>query len=377
MAAPALGALLLLGAAAVGGREVRGGGRSRRGRCGGRRSAGPFRRSVLPSLLCGGRCAAARSLSRPFVPPDPANRGLGGGWARPAVGLPILPSISTSIRPRLGLFPPRSVPPSVLPSLPSSIPASVCPVHPCLCSWLGPSLRPSVHPSLSPSVPVSIHPSVGPSLPAPIPTLVHPCLSSSLLQSIPASIHPSLGPSVPTPVCLSLPGSVHPSVCPYICPSLPLSIPALVHLSLPRSVPASVHSCPSVPAPVRPSPQVSMQYNPGWNGSSVNVLHVRAVGRSDALHYVWSTIGAPSVLLVATRSPDSALSIDWGRLLSPAPTGAVWIDPPGSVVYAAAVVFTKLFEYGNANASEEVFYPTYDLSDFSWDSINRTMNPRR
>lgn len=85
-----------------------------------------------------------------------------------------------------------------------------------------------------------------------------------------------------------------------------------------------------------------MQYNPGWNGSSVNVLHVRAVGRSNALHYVWSTIGAPSVLLVATRSPDSALSIDWGRLLSPAPTGAVWIDPPGSVVYAAAVVFTKL-----------------------------------
>ncbi|XP_040546843.2 glycosylated lysosomal membrane protein [Gallus gallus] len=120
--------------------------------------------------------------------------------------------------------------------------------------------------------------------------------------------------------------------------------------------------------------EVSMQYNPGWNGSSVNVLHVRAVGRSDALHYVWSTIGAPSVLLVATRSPDSALSIDWGRLLSPAPTGAVWIDPPGSVVYAAAVVFTKLFEYGNVNASEEVFYPTYDLSDFSWDSINRTMN---
>lgn len=34
----------------------------------------------------------------------------------------------------------------------------------------------------------------------------------------------------------------------------------------------------------------------------------------------------------------------------------------------------QLFEYGNANASEEVFYPTYDLSDFSWDSINRTMN---
>lgn len=92
-----------------------------------------------------------------------------------------------------------------------------------------------------------------------------------------------------------------------------------------------------------------MQYNPGWNGSSVssvNVLHVRAVGRSDSLHYVWSSIGAPSVLLVATSSPSSALSIDWSRLLSPAPAGAVWIEPPGSVVHAAAVVFTKVWMGG-------------------------------
>ncbi|XP_065586468.1 glycosylated lysosomal membrane protein [Cyrtonyx montezumae] len=120
--------------------------------------------------------------------------------------------------------------------------------------------------------------------------------------------------------------------------------------------------------------EVSMQYNPGWNGSSVNVLHVRAVGPSDTLHYVWSSIGAPAVLLVATRSPSSALAIDWDRLLSPAPAGAVWFEPPGSVVHAAAVVFTKLFEYSDTNASEELFYPTYDLSDFSWDSINRTVN---
>lgn len=33
-----------------------------------------------------------------------------------------------------------------------------------------------------------------------------------------------------------------------------------------------------------------------------------------------------------------------------------------------------MFEYSKANALEEVFYPTYDLSDFSWDSVNRTLN---
>ncbi|KAM9623155.1 glycosylated lysosomal membrane protein isoform 1-T1 [Morphnus guianensis] len=120
--------------------------------------------------------------------------------------------------------------------------------------------------------------------------------------------------------------------------------------------------------------QVSMQYNPGWNNSSVNLLHVRAVGPSDTLHYIWSSIGAPTVLLVATESRSSTLGINWTQLLSPAPAGAIWIDPPSSVVYSTAVVFTKVFEYSEAKTLEELFYPTYDLSDFSWDSINHTLN---
>uniref|UniRef100_A0A8V5GEQ1 Uncharacterized protein n=1 Tax=Melopsittacus undulatus TaxID=13146 RepID=A0A8V5GEQ1_MELUD len=131
------------------------------------------------------------------------------------------------------------------------------------------------------------------------------------------------------------------------------------------------------PAPCesRRCPQVSLQYNPGWNGSSVNVLHVRAVGAADTLHYVWSSIGGPAVLLLATRSSTSALGIDWDRLLSPAPAGAVWIEPPGSVTHAAAVVFTKGFSmYSETGAQKEFFYPTYDLSDFSWASINHTLN---
>uniref|UniRef100_A0A8C3KGE4 Glycosylated lysosomal membrane protein n=1 Tax=Calidris pygmaea TaxID=425635 RepID=A0A8C3KGE4_9CHAR len=117
-----------------------------------------------------------------------------------------------------------------------------------------------------------------------------------------------------------------------------------------------------------------MQYNPGWNDSSVNLLHVRAAGPADTLHYVWSSIGAPAVLLVATASGSSVLRVNWTRLLSPAPAGAIWIDPPSSVVYSAAVVFTKVFEYSEAKAPEELFYPTYDLSGFSWDSVNHTLN---
>ncbi|NWT94741.1 GLMPB protein, partial [Urocynchramus pylzowi] len=117
-----------------------------------------------------------------------------------------------------------------------------------------------------------------------------------------------------------------------------------------------------------------MEYNPGWNSSSVNLLHVRAVGPEDSLHYVWSSIGAPAVLLVATQSPSSALRVNWSQLLSPSPAGAIWIDPPDSVIYSTAVVFTKLFEFSEAKPSRELFYPTYDLAEFSWASLNHTLN---
>ncbi|XP_063276554.1 glycosylated lysosomal membrane protein [Prinia subflava] len=120
--------------------------------------------------------------------------------------------------------------------------------------------------------------------------------------------------------------------------------------------------------------KVSMQYNPGWDNSSVNLLHVRAAGPGDSLHYVWSSIGAPAVLLVATQSPSSALRVNWTRLLSPSPAGAVWIDPPDSVVYSTAVVFNKLYEFSEAKPLGKLFYPTYDLSEFSWDSLNHTLN---
>ncbi|NWR63619.1 GLMPA protein, partial [Bucorvus abyssinicus] len=117
-----------------------------------------------------------------------------------------------------------------------------------------------------------------------------------------------------------------------------------------------------------------MQLNPGWNSSSVNLLHVQAVGPGDTLHYIWSSIGAPAVLLVATESVSSVLRINWTQLLSPTPAGAVWIDPPSSVIYSTAIVFTKVFEYSKAQTLEELFYPTYDLSDFSWASASRTLN---
>ncbi|XP_032569130.1 glycosylated lysosomal membrane protein isoform X4 [Chiroxiphia lanceolata] len=123
--------------------------------------------------------------------------------------------------------------------------------------------------------------------------------------------------------------------------------------------------------------KVSLEFNPGWNGSLwngswVNVVHVRAQGPLATLHWVWSSLGAPSVLLVASGSPRSRLSIDWARLLSPEPAGALRVHPPGSVSSAGAVAFTKLFE---EKAPGEGFFQPYDLAEFSWENSNVTLDP--
>ncbi|OCT69465.1 glycosylated lysosomal membrane protein A [Xenopus laevis] len=129
------------------------------------------------------------------------------------------------------------------------------------------------------------------------------------------------------------------------------------------------------------SREVSLQYNPGSSDTSVNVVHVRAVGNGSTIHYVWSTIGTPTVLLIFTHSETSQLQVNWTKLLSPAPQGALRIEPAESVSYATALLFTRIFEYQDVNntanfsgTDEKYFYPAYNLSDFLWDSANATIN---
>uniref|UniRef100_A0ACB8G9D0 Uncharacterized protein n=1 Tax=Sphaerodactylus townsendi TaxID=933632 RepID=A0ACB8G9D0_9SAUR len=125
---------------------------------------------------------------------------------------------------------------------------------------------------------------------------------------------------------------------------------------------------------------VSMEYNPGLNSSSHNLLHVWAVGHNDTIHYVWSTIGAPTVLLVYTGSQNSTLHVNWTKLFSPSPYGAIYVEPADSVLYSTAVIFAKVFEYNGVNTSNllkvpaDQFYPTYDLANFTWESLDGKMN---
>uniref|UniRef100_A0A8C5S2E2 Uncharacterized protein n=1 Tax=Laticauda laticaudata TaxID=8630 RepID=A0A8C5S2E2_LATLA len=124
--------------------------------------------------------------------------------------------------------------------------------------------------------------------------------------------------------------------------------------------------------------QVSLEYNPGWTSPGVNLLHTRAVGVNDTLHYVWSTIGVPTVLLVYTASDNSSLRVNWTRLLSSSPAGAIRIEPAGSVLYSTAVVFPRLWEYNGSNLLDPVqagqVYPSYNLGNFTWASLDGRLN---
>ncbi|KAG8519895.1 Glycosylated lysosomal membrane protein [Galemys pyrenaicus] len=124
--------------------------------------------------------------------------------------------------------------------------------------------------------------------------------------------------------------------------------------------------------------QVFLEVSPGLLGPPQNLLHIRAVGTNSTLHYVWSTLGPPAALLVATNTPHSVLKVNWSRLLSPELTGGLTVLPEDSIQFSSALVFTRLFEFDSTDAAAKPPgkpYPPYSLSNFSWNNITDSLDP--
>ncbi|XP_048212512.1 glycosylated lysosomal membrane protein [Perognathus longimembris pacificus] len=127
--------------------------------------------------------------------------------------------------------------------------------------------------------------------------------------------------------------------------------------------------------------QVSLEVISGWPDFTQNLLHIRAVGTNSTLHYVWSSLGPPAVVLVATNTPHSVLRVNWTRLLSPNPDGGLMVLPKDSIQFSSALVFTRLLEFDSTNMSEEATqllgkpYPPYSLGNFSWNNITDSLDP--
>ncbi|XP_078605682.1 glycosylated lysosomal membrane protein B-like [Branchiostoma floridae x Branchiostoma japonicum] len=141
------------------------------------------------------------------------------------------------------------------------------------------------------------------------------------------------------------------------------------------------------------SRQVSMHYNPGCNitecqsspsndnNTHNNLVHVLARGSRDSIHYVWSTIGAPTVLMVHTTSKESELIVDWEKLLTNGDnSGAITFEPSNEVDFSMAVMFNKIWEYEDLHDKSELpeddteMFEPYDLSQMRWGDFNLTMN---
>uniref|UniRef100_A0A4X1VYZ5 Glycosylated lysosomal membrane protein n=1 Tax=Sus scrofa TaxID=9823 RepID=A0A4X1VYZ5_PIG len=127
--------------------------------------------------------------------------------------------------------------------------------------------------------------------------------------------------------------------------------------------------------------QVSLEVISDGLDPPQNLLHIHAVGTNSTLHYVWSSLGPPAVLLVATNTPHSTLRVNWSLLISSDPEGSLMVLPKDSIQFSSAVVFTRLFEFDSTNTSDAVTkpprksYPPYSLAEFSWNNITDSLDP--
>ncbi|XP_056597865.1 glycosylated lysosomal membrane protein [Triplophysa dalaica] len=130
--------------------------------------------------------------------------------------------------------------------------------------------------------------------------------------------------------------------------------------------------------------KVSVEVNPGLKPPStlppgVNLVHVRALGQNDTLHFLFCNQGAPSLLLVHTNTTESTVHVNWPEFINRSSSGGLQVEPQSSVQYSRALIITRLWEYSDVNntadpqhTSESSFYPPYELQDFIWSEFNQS-----
>ncbi|XP_077362964.1 glycosylated lysosomal membrane protein-like [Festucalex cinctus] len=113
---------------------------------------------------------------------------------------------------------------------------------------------------------------------------------------------------------------------------------------------------------------LSVELNPGSPAPPPggDLLHVRALGDADTLHFLFCSQGAPALLLVRTNVTSSRVWVDWPRFLSGNSSGSLRVEPASSVVSSTALIFSRLLEYDDVNNTAEMpfdLFPPYRLRD--------------
>lgn len=114
-----------------------------------------------------------------------------------------------------------------------------------------------------------------------------------------------------------------------------------------------------------------MELNPGSPSmpSGGDLLHVRALGDNDTLHFLFCSQGAPTLLLVHTNTTTSTVKVDWDQFVARNTTGSLRVEPESSILYSSALVISRLLEYNDVNDTAvptSDLFPPYDLQNFIW-----------
>ncbi|XP_068505064.1 glycosylated lysosomal membrane protein [Syngnathus scovelli] len=119
---------------------------------------------------------------------------------------------------------------------------------------------------------------------------------------------------------------------------------------------------------------LSVELNPGSLAPPPggDLLHVRAVGDNDTLHFLFCSQGTPALLLVHTNVTFSNVSVDWPRFLSRNGSGSLRVEPASSILSRTALIFSRLLEYNDVNNTAEVpldLFPPYQLRNITWSAM--------
>ncbi|KAK3930740.1 Glycosylated lysosomal membrane protein B [Frankliniella fusca] len=126
------------------------------------------------------------------------------------------------------------------------------------------------------------------------------------------------------------------------------------------------------------SDRLTATVNPGRgrNSSNVELVHVRAVGPNDTLHYVWCFHSTPTVLLALT-SHASNLSVMWENF--PRTAHSISFNP--KPIYSFGMSVNKLYEFNDLNDTglldmsnyNETYIHSIEMPD-SWEMKNIQQN---
>ncbi|XP_070702872.1 glycosylated lysosomal membrane protein [Pempheris klunzingeri] len=120
---------------------------------------------------------------------------------------------------------------------------------------------------------------------------------------------------------------------------------------------------------------LSVELNPGSPSPPPggDLLHVRAVGNNDTLHFLFCSQGAPTLLLVHTDITSSTIQVNWTQFEARNHSNSLKVEPESSILYSAAIVFTRLLEYDDVNDTAvptSDLFPPYELQSFTWSRLN-------